>query len=126
MKVYENRVGLELNGTQQLLIYSDDVHLLGDNIDTINKNTETSTDTSKVVSLEIKTKYTLLSHHQDAGQNHDIKIVKRTFEYVAQLKYLGERVINKNMIQEEIKRRLISDIVCYNLSPEPFVPSFVI
>jgi hypothetical protein len=30
-------VGLKLNGTHQLLAYADDVILLGDSIDTINK-----------------------------------------------------------------------------------------
>jgi hypothetical protein len=39
MEVHVNQVGLELNGTHQLLAYADDVHLLGDNIDTINKIT---------------------------------------------------------------------------------------
>jgi hypothetical protein len=38
-KVQENRVGLKWNGTHQVLAYADDVNLLGDNIDTINKNT---------------------------------------------------------------------------------------
>jgi hypothetical protein len=37
-------VGLKLNGTHQLLAYADDVNLLGDNIDTVRKNTETLTD----------------------------------------------------------------------------------
>jgi hypothetical protein len=39
-KVQENQVGMKLNGTHQLLAYTDDVNLLEDNIETIKKNTE--------------------------------------------------------------------------------------
>jgi hypothetical protein len=59
-KVQENHVGLKLNWTSHLLDCADDVNLLGDNIDTIKKNTETSIDASNEVHLEIKvgkTKY---------------------------------------------------------------------
>jgi hypothetical protein len=42
-KVQENQVELKMNGTHQLLAYTDDVNLLGDNIDTIKKITETLT-----------------------------------------------------------------------------------
>jgi hypothetical protein len=79
-KVPENQVGLKLNGTHQLLAYADDVNLLGDNIDSIKKNMETSIDASKEIGLEInieKTKYMLLSRHQNVGQNRDIKIANK-------------------------------------------------
>jgi hypothetical protein len=36
-------MGLKLNVTHQLLVYVDDVNLLGDNTDTIKKSTGTST-----------------------------------------------------------------------------------
>jgi hypothetical protein len=42
MKVQENQVGLKLNGTHQLLVYADDVNLLGYNTDNIIKNIESS------------------------------------------------------------------------------------
>jgi hypothetical protein len=47
----------------------------------------------------------MLSHHQKAGQNHDIKIANRFFESATQFKYLGMTVTNENLIHEEIKRR---------------------
>jgi hypothetical protein len=48
------------------------VNLLGDNIDTIKENKEILIDASKEVGLEInveKTKYMMLSRHQNVGQN---------------------------------------------------------
>jgi hypothetical protein len=48
----------------------------------------------------------LLSPHQNAGQNHDIKIVNRCFENAAQFTYLGTAVKNQNLLYEEIKRVL--------------------
>jgi hypothetical protein len=55
----------------------------------------------------------LLSHHQNAGQNHDIKIDNKYFENMAQLKYLGMIVTNETLINEEIKKRLNSGNACY-------------
>jgi hypothetical protein len=81
------------------LAYADDENLLGDNIDTIKKNTETLIDASKDVGLEInveKTKYMLVSQDQNAGQNREIKIGIRSFENVSEFKYLGMTVTDQN------------------------------
>jgi hypothetical protein len=105
-KVQENQTGLKLNGTHQLLAYAN-VNLLGDDIDTINKNTETLTDASKEIGLEVnieKTKYMLASQDQNAGQNRNTKIGNRSFENVSQFMYLGMTVTNQILIQEEMKR----------------------
>jgi hypothetical protein len=85
------------------------MNLLGDNIDTIKKNIKALIDGSKEVGLEInveKTKYMLLSR--------DINIANRSFENVSQFKYLGTTVTNRNLIQDEIKRRLNSVNACYH------------
>jgi hypothetical protein len=52
-KVQENQLGQKLYGIHQLLAYVNDANLLGDNIDTIKKNTETLLDASREVDLEI-------------------------------------------------------------------------
>jgi hypothetical protein len=70
-RVQENQEGLILNGTHQLLSYADDVNIVGENIDTIQKDKKDLSDASKDVGLEVnpeKTKYMLVSRCQKAGQ----------------------------------------------------------
>jgi hypothetical protein len=112
-----------LNGTHQLLAYADDVSIVGENIDTTQKNTKALLDASKEVGLEVnleKTKYMLVSRCQKAGQRQSIKIANRSFEDVEKFKYLGTTLTDQNCVQEEIKNRLNSGNACYH-SVQPFV-----
>jgi hypothetical protein len=79
-KILENQVSLSLIGTHQLLAYTADMNLLGDDMDTTNINTKTSfhasTKVGQIINVE-KSKHILLSRHQSADQIRDIKIGNR-------------------------------------------------
>jgi hypothetical protein len=66
-----------------------------------------------------KTNYMLMSHYQNAGQNHEIKIANRPSENVAKFIHLGMRKANQNLIQEEIKMRLHS-VMLATIRSKPF------
>jgi hypothetical protein len=96
---------LELNRTHQLLVYADDVNLLGENINIIKKNAEALLDASKEIGLQVnseKTKYMFMSCHHTAGQSNYIRVANKYFEKVAEFEYLGSTLTDQNCIHEEI------------------------
>jgi hypothetical protein len=107
-----------VNGTHQLLTYADDVNILGENIDTIQKNTDALLDAGMEVGLEVnseKTKYVSMSRKK-AGQKHSIKKANTSMNVWQNFKYLGKILTDKNCMQEETKfDRLISEKTCCHL-----------
>jgi hypothetical protein len=69
--------GLRLNGRYQLLVYADDVNMLGGSVHTVKENTETSVIANKEIGLEVngvKTKYMVMFRDQTAGRSDSVKI----------------------------------------------------
>jgi hypothetical protein len=70
-RVQVNQDDLKLNGTHQLLVYTDDVNILGRSIHTINKNTKDVVVASMEIELQVnadKTKYLVMSQNQNADE----------------------------------------------------------
>ncbi|KAJ4447597.1 hypothetical protein ANN_09604 [Periplaneta americana] len=112
----DSKQGLELNGLHQLLVYADDVNMLGENPQTIRENTKILLEASKAIGLEVnpeKTKNMIMSRDQNIVRNGNIKIGDLSFEVVEKFKYLGATVTNINDTREEIKRRINMGNACY-------------
>jgi hypothetical protein len=97
---------LKLNGTYQVLVYADDVNILGGSVHAIKENGELLVVASKEIGLEI----------------HSVITDNSSFESVEEFKYLETTLTNQNSIQEEIKSRLKSGNVCYHSVQIFFIP----
>ena len=102
---------MKLNGTYQLLLYANDVNILGGSVHIIKKNVEALVLNCKESGLEVnadKTKYMVMSRDQNSRGSYSIKNDSSSFDRVDEFKYLGTILTNQNSTQEEIKGRLKS------------------
>ena len=70
-RVQVNQKGTKLNGTLQILVYADDVNILGGRVHIIKKNTVSLLVGTKKTRLEVnadKTKYIDMSRDKSAGR----------------------------------------------------------
>jgi len=77
MRVQVNQDGLKLYGTHQLLVYADDVNILGRSLHAVKKNAKALVVASEENGLEVNadnTKYMVISLDQNEGRSHSIKI----------------------------------------------------
>jgi len=118
-RVQINQDGKKLNGTHQLLVYADDVNILGGSVYeyTTKENAEAMVVASKDIGLEVKSDkivYVVMSRDQNAGRSHNTNINNSSFERVETFKYLETNITNQNPIQVEVKSRLDSGNACYH------------
>ena len=89
-RVQVNQEGLKLN---QILVYADDVNILGGSVHTIKKNTKALIVAGMEIELEVnvgKTEHMVMYQDQNVGRSHNTKTNNCSFEKVEQLKYLEQ------------------------------------
>ena len=76
-KVQKTKLGRDVNGTHQVLAYADDVNLIGDDIGTIERNSDVLLNACKDIGLAVntgKTKYMEIGRHRGMIANEQITI----------------------------------------------------
>jgi hypothetical protein len=74
---------LKLNGTHQLLVYANNVNIVGVSVHNKEENTEVLVVASKKIGLEVnadKSKYMFKSRNQKSGSSHNTKIVRSSLK----------------------------------------------
>jgi sorting nexin-29 len=97
--------------TKQVCAYADDIELVGRNLDWLMEMFDILEEKSRALGLRInegKTKYMKMSSLEDRGWTPTVTLGKYTFERVKDFIYLGTNLNSKNMVTEEISRRILA------------------
>jgi hypothetical protein len=90
---------LKLNGTHQLLVYADDINIVGGSIHTIKKNTDALVIASQETGLEAnadKTKYMVMSPDQNARRSHNTRLI------IVRLKRRTVQIFGNNLNEKKL------------------------
>jgi hypothetical protein len=74
-RVQVNQDGLKLNGTHQLVVYADDVSILGGSVHTVKENAVALVVASQGIGLEVNadiTQYMVMPRDQNVGRSHSM------------------------------------------------------
>jgi hypothetical protein len=77
-KVQVKQNGLKLNGTHHILLYADNVNILGGSMHTVKENAEAVVVANKEIGLEVnadKTVYMVVCRDQNARQSHSLRLI---------------------------------------------------
>jgi hypothetical protein len=91
-------------------VHDDDIALVGRNLDWLMEMFDIVEEKSRALGLRInegKTKYMKISS-EDRGWTPTVTLGKYTFERVKYFSYLGTNLNSKNMMTEEISRRILA------------------
>ena len=84
---------MKLNGTHQLLVYADDVNILGGSIQDVKVNAEALIAATSEIGMEEsadKIKYMVMSRDQKAGRIQTVRIDNIIYKRVEEFIYLGK------------------------------------
>ena len=92
-----------MNGIHKLLVYADDIVLLGDSKEIIKDNMHILRSNTRKLGLEVnvnKTKYMVTHRKASWNANGQLITNEGNFDEVAKFKYLGALITNRNEIQK--------------------------